>query len=241
MYRLQPRNWAEARTMLNPEGNEGGGAGNEGRQKEQGSDILARYNGDAVRVAEKLADALNDNYGLRRKRDDLQGEIKTLQANQKPEGATILTGDEAKIYEGYKPLGTPDEIKARLAAGDEASGKAKSLERDGTLRDAAQRYGYDFDALRAHAGDLALTAQEVEEDGKRVTKYRAGEGTAQTDLAEWVAKQPAYVGRALAVADTGQGQQSGGVRYPAQWSGGGAQPPANAADAFFAQKYPSRG
>ena len=239
MYRLQPRNWAEARTMLNPEGNEGGG-GNEGRQKEQGSDILARYNGDVVRVAEKLAEALNDNYGLRRKRDDLQGEIKTLQANQKPEGATILTGDEAKIYEGYKPLGTPDEIKTKFDRLDTLATEVTTAKRDGTLRDAAQRYGYDFDALRAHAGELALTAQEVEEDGKRVTKYRAGEGTAQTDLAEWVAKQPPYVGRALAVADTGQSQQAGGVRYPAQ-GGGGAQPLANAADAFFAQKYPSRG
>ncbi len=242
----QPRNWAEARTFLSAGGaggeGGGGGGGNDGRTKERASDLVDRFNGDAVKMAEKLADALNDNFALRRKRDELQGEVTTLAANQKPEGATILTGDDAKIYEGYKPLGTPDEIKARLAAGDEASGKAKSLERDGTLRDAAQRYGYDYEALRAHSADLPLTPYEVQEDGKAVTKYRIGAGDAQADIAAWVGTQPAYVGRALAVTTGEQGQQSSGVRYPAQ--GSGEHRPVNVAESYVTSTYkgpPKRG
>jgi len=227
--RWQPHNWAEARTLLSAGGaggeGGGGGGGNEGRTKERASDLVDRYNGDAVKMAEKLADALNDNYTLRRKRDDLQGEVTRLSGNQKPEGATILTGDEASAYEAYKGFGKPEEIKTRLEERDRLAQEVTTAKRDGTLRDAAQRYGYDYEALRAHTGDLPLTPYEADEDGKKLTKYRIGADKDAADMAEWVGKQPAYVGRALAVTANGQGQQTGAVRYPAQGSG---QPPSDA-------------
>ncbi len=174
---------------------------------------------DRVRRAKRDAD--NEAKNLR---DRLRAAEEKL-GGLTGEGVIVLKGDEATAYREYATLGKPAEIKTRLDERDRLAQEVTTAKRDGTIRDAAQRYGYDFDALRAHTGDLALTAQEVEEDGKRVTKYRAGEGTAQTDLAEWVAKQPAYVGRALAVDGAQQGQQAGGVRYPAQGSG---QPPSEA-------------
>lgn len=231
----QPRNWAEARTFLSatPPETPNSGGGNEA-QRRSSADVLTQYGNDAVRMADRVAALEGENYRYREQRRELQDEVKALKANQRPEGATILTGDEATAYDAYKALGKPAEIKTRLDERDTLATEVTTAKRDGTLRDAAQRYGYDYDALRAHSGDLALTAQEVEEDGKRVTKYRAGEGTAQTDLAEWVAKQPAYVGRALAVADTQQGQQAGGVRYPAQ--GSGEHRPASTLDDFIARR-----
>lgn len=235
MFRLQPRNWAEARTFLSATPPETPGGGGNEPQRRSSADVLTQYGNDAVRMADRVAALEGENYRYREQRRELQDEVKALKANQRPENATILTGDDAKAYDAYKALGKPDELATIVAERDTLATEVTTAKRDGTLRDAAQRYGYDFDALRAHAGELALTAQEVEEDGKRVTKYRAGEGTAQTDLAEWVAKQPAYVGRALAVAD--------GVRYPAQ-DGGGEHRPVNVAESYVTSTYkgpPKRG
>ncbi len=224
--RMQPHNWPEARAMLSatPPETPNSGAGNE-VQRRSSADVLTQYGNDAVRMADRVATLEGENYRYREQRRELQDEVKALKANQRPEGATILTGDEATAYDAYKALGKPAEIKTRLDERDTLATEVTTAKRDGTLRDAAQRYGYDYEALRAHSGDLPLTPYEVQEDGKAVTKYRIGAGDQQADVAEWVGKQPAYVARALAVTTGGQGQQSSGVRYPAQGSG---QPPSDA-------------
>ncbi len=242
--RWQPHNWAEARTLLSAGGaggEGGGGGGNEGRQKERASDLVDRYNGDAVKMAEKLADALNDNYTLRRKRDDLQGEVTTLTGNQKPEGATILTGDEAKAYDAYKALGKPDELTQRLTAGDEASGKVKTLERDSVLRSAAEVSRFNFDVLKDRAGDLPVAIEDVTEDGKTAKRaFVTPEGGAKTPLTEYAEAQwPVYL-PALRVAESGEGQRQSGVSFPKQGAGGGAPAAQGAASSFIANKYGPR-
>lgn len=247
MYvRWQPRNWAEARTMLAPDegtseggGNNGGGT-NEGQRNS--ADVLQQYGNDAVRMADRVAQLEGENYRYREQRRELQDEIKALKGNQRPEGAVILTDADAAAYEAYKAFGKPDEVKSRLAERETLATEVATAKRDGTLRDAAQRYGYDYEALRAHTGDLPLAPYEADEDGKTVTKYRIGAGNEQTDMAEWVGKQPAYVGRALAVVTgaTGQqGQQAGGIRYPAQGSGEPPKP-TDAATSYLNRTYGPR-
>lgn len=243
--RWQPHNWAEARTLLSAGGaggeGGGGGGGNEGRTKERASDLVDRYNGDAVKMAEKLADALNDNYTLRRKRDDLQGEVTTLTGNQKPEGAVILLGDEAGAYEAYKGLGKPDEIKTKLEQVDTLASELGGMKREATIRQVAEVAGYKPAVLTRLGGDREYVIKDETADDKPIKRAYVKTEQGDKPLADYAAAEWGDFLPALTATNAAQqGQQSGGVRYPAQ-GGGGAPPPANAADAFFAQKYPSRG
>jgi len=246
MYTLQPRNWSEARTFLNatpPETPNGGGE----TPRRSSADVLTQYGNDAVRMADRVAALEGENYRYREQRRELQDEVKALKANQKPEGATILTGDDATAYAAYTALGKPDELATIKAERDSLSTEVATAKRDGTLRDAAQRYGYDFDALRGLAGDIALSSYEVDEAGTKVTKYRVGAGNEQSEMAEWVGKQPAYMQRALAVSDTGSGAQTQGVAFPAMQGSttqSAAKNEAQVAADYMANKYkgpPKRG
>lgn len=237
LIRLQPRNWAEARTFLSATGGGGGEVPpvEPPATRRSSADVLTQYGNDAIRMADRVAELERENYTHREKRREAAERIKALEANQRPEGATILTGDEATAYNAYRELGKPDEIKSALAERETLSTEVATAKRDGTLRDAAQRYGYDFDALRGLAGDIALSSYEVDEEGKKVTKYRVGEGAEQAEMAEWVGKQPAYVQRALTTAE--QTQRTGGVTYPPQQGSGGQGQPVGAGQSFVNNKY----
>lgn len=220
MYRWQPRNWAEALTFYDPE-NEGGD--NQQRQKEQGSDILARYNGDAVRIAEKLADALNDNYGLRRKRDDLTSEVTTLKANQRPEGAVILTGDDAKAYEAYTALGKPDELATIKAERDTLATEVATTKKQGLIRDVAEIAAFKPAVLTRLGGDLDYVIKEVTEG--EVTKKAAYVKTEQGEKPLTEYAQAQWGDFLPALTATGgteqQGQRTQGVPFPAMQGSGG--------------------
>ena len=67
--------------------------------------VLARHKGDSLKA---LAVLLGDNYKQRDRARRVEEEYK---AKLPPEGAVVLTGDDAKAWEEYKTLGRPDEVK----------------------------------------------------------------------------------------------------------------------------------
>jgi hypothetical protein len=228
---LQPRNWSQALRMYSAGGDPPGGGGDPPRPK--ASELLNQYNGDAVRMAEKLAEVLGDNATLREQRRDLRAEVTTLKGSQAPEGAVILTGDDAAAYQAYQALGKPGDLTKRLADGDAAITSTAQLERDALVAEAAAVAGYKPSVLKDRAGDLPLVVREVTEDGKAVKRaFVAPQGQGEQELtayaqAQWGDYLPALV--------ASQAQPRQGIAYPTT-PGGGGQRPADPVGAFLTQR-----
>ncbi|MFW8628317.1 hypothetical protein [Deinococcus sp. ME38] len=97
--------------------------------------------------------------------------IDTLTSNQVPQGGRALTADEARAYEAFTALGTPDEVKTRLDQGARDSTELTDLRFKDTLHTAARDAGYKPRVLgdRVRADGLTLLpSREVERDGKKV-------------------------------------------------------------------------
>lgn len=237
LHHWQPRNWAEARITFAPDGDDGGGT-----PKPTPSGLLSQYNGDAVRMAEKLAEVLIDNAAIREQRRTLREEVTTLKAKQVPEGAVILQGEDAAAYEAYKPLGKPADLTKRLADADAATQRLTTLERDAVIRDAATAAGYKFSVLRDRAADLPIEVREVDQDGKKVSRaFVKPQGGGEHELTayaqqHWGDYLPALTAAQADGNGNGQGQQQGqGLAFPRQQGGGGTGA-RSLTDDFIAQR-----
>lgn len=220
MFRLQPHNWAEARTFLSANPPETPPPGTE-PQRRSSADVLTQYGNDAVRMADRVATLEGENYRYREQRRELQDEVKALKANQKPEGAVILTGDEATAYGAYRELGKPDEIKTWLDERQSLSTQVATAQRDGTLRDAAGAAGFKFAVLKDRAGDLPIEIREVEVEGKKVNRaFVKPEGGQEAELTAYAEQHWGDYLPALQATEQGSGQRSqgNGVAFPAQQS-----------------------
>jgi hypothetical protein len=67
MFRWQPRNWAEARTLLTGDDGDDPGGGGEWRNRLSAAELLARYGASPERLAEQLEKAYGENYSHREK------------------------------------------------------------------------------------------------------------------------------------------------------------------------------
>jgi len=229
---LQPRNWSQALRFYSA-GGEGGGGG-ENPPKPKASELLNQYNGDAVRMAEKLAEVLGDNATLREQRRDLRTENATLKAQVAPEGAVVLTGDDAAAYQAYQALGKPGDLTKRLESGDAAIKRTAELERDAVVAEAATAAGYKPSVLRDRAGDLPLTVKEVTVDGKPVKRaFITPQGQGEQELTAYAQQQWADYLPALAASQQGQGTP--GFTFPTTPAGNG-QRPAATVDDFIKQR-----
>ncbi|WP_295821713.1 hypothetical protein [uncultured Deinococcus sp.] len=97
--------------------------------------------------------------------------IDTLTANQVPQGGRVLTADEARAYDAFVALGTPDEVKTKLEQGTKDSAELTDLRFKDSLNTAARDAGYKPKVLgdRVKADGLTLLpSREVERDGKKV-------------------------------------------------------------------------
>lgn len=247
MYRLhhwQPRNWAEARQCLGDDDGEGGGNGGGG--KVRAGDVLSQYSGDAVRMADKLADVLNDNSTLREQRRALREEVTGLKARQVPEGARVLTAEEATAYDAYAALGKPADLTKKLGDADAATQRLAGLERDAVLRDVAQHAGYKFAVLKQLGGDCEYELRDATDAaGKPVKVPHIKDGDTFKPLgdfaqAAWGDFLPALAAQGNG-GGTGQGQQQGqGLAFPRQQGGGGTGP-RSLVDDFIAQRNEAAG
>lgn len=188
------------------------------------SDLLARYGKDgdaALRMAEQLSAAQADNYKLRDKNRQLREEVTGLRSKAAPDGAVVLTADEAKRWEAYQGLGVePAAIKAALTERDEVKQRLTGLEREKVLRDVAEVAGYKPSVLGQLPGsaDLAFDIRTVTQDGKSERAVYVKADGKDVPLADYAQQQWADFLPALRVEQ----QMTQGTSYVAQSAGGRA-------------------
>lgn len=145
--------------------------GGESSKRPRPSDLAAQYHNDAMRVSERLAEVLDDNYKLREKNRTLAADLATAKANTPAAGARVLSKDEAALWEAYTALGAPDALTQQLATAEGAQSELSTLKRERTMAAAAEAAGY-----AGKAGTLAklpslagkdLVVKDVEIDGTK--------------------------------------------------------------------------
>ncbi|GGS13744.1 hypothetical protein [Deinococcus knuensis] len=142
------------------ENNPGTGSGNDGRLSE--AEWRAKLATEHAQTSH--ADLVSKLAAANRK-------IDTLTVGQVPQGGRALTADEAKAYDAFIALGTPDEVKTRLDQGTKDSAELTDLRFKDTLHTAARDAGYKPRLLgdRVKADGLTLLpSREVERDGKKM-------------------------------------------------------------------------
>jgi hypothetical protein len=74
---------------------------------------------DGEDLSERIAALKAENYDLRHERKQLREERRRLLASDPGENGIVLTGDDAKAWERYKALGSPEVIeRAQVDAAD---------------------------------------------------------------------------------------------------------------------------
>ena len=159
-----------------------GGSGGDGKQRP--TDVLDRFGRDALKLAEKLAEALSDNYTLREQRRVLRQEVTELKAKAAPEGARLLTTDEAPLWDAYKALGAPDAIKKSIENASGATAELTTLKREKQIRAAAEAAGYKAAVLERLAADLTIEVRPVKDAAPVVVVVKDGQETALADYAK---------------------------------------------------------
>lgn len=210
-----------------------GGSGGNSDAEEAFQRRLERNNQDGVALARQL---WREVYDYRQELRAAKNEVATLQGKAAPEGAIILTGDDAAAWEAYTTLGAPDEVKQGLDQRAEYAQRLEGLARETLLRQVAEQAGYKPSVLaqldrmaKAQGRELAFELREVQQDGQTVPTPFVKDGEAETPLADYAAQEWADFLPALAA---GQGAPPSvtppppGVRYPPQHPGGnnGAKP-----------------
>lgn len=146
--------------------------------------LLDKNNGNATVLAGQL---LAENAEYRRKNGELSGQLATAQA-QVPEGAVVLTKEQAAQWTEYQALGAPAEVKTKVETGAQATERLAGFEKKETLRSVAERVGYKPSVLERLGGDLTFEELEVagEKEGERVKTYgvKGADGKVQP-LAEY--------------------------------------------------------
>ena len=113
-------------------------------------------------------DKLLDEAAEARKR------IRDLETAQPPNGAVILTGDDAQRWQQYTDLGTPDELTTIKQERDTFATDLRQSRRAAAIREAASAEGLNADKLdkllpRLLAEDASIEVREVK-DGDKMTK-----------------------------------------------------------------------
>lgn len=157
--------------MLAPDDGAPQGGGESPAPRTKTADLVTQYNGDVSRMADKLAEVLDDNYKLRTKNNDLKRDNDDLKTKVAPDGALILTADEASQYQSLKALNLkPDEITKRLTDADAAVSERDTLKRRDTIRQVADVSGYKSAVLERLGADLVYEIKDATEtvNGKQV-------------------------------------------------------------------------
>jgi hypothetical protein len=150
-------------------------------------------------LSERETKLLRENYKVREKVRELTGQLETATKKVTPEGATVLTGDDAKAWIAFKALGKkPEELTTVLTEHGTLTQEKAQREAQAALDDVAQSLGITnvraFKRLIAAEG-LTVSTKTVkvkdEESGRMVDeqvpvvlKRGAKEGTEPEPLAD---------------------------------------------------------
>lgn len=196
--------------------------------------LLAKYSGDPRAIA--------DLHARERERKDdeirrLKRQIRQEREKRAPEGAVVLTGDDAKAWEAYRALGTPDEVTAKLGEATTATERLAALEREVATSKVASAVGYKPSVLAdlAKSKGFAVELRQETVDGKpQEVPYAITSDGQAVKLTDYVSQNLAdYLPALTSGTSTGGGQQqrttpaagTAGPRYPSQ-AGGSSAPQA---------------
>lgn len=121
--------------------------------------LLSKHNGDAIALAATL---LAENAGYR---DTIRDQKATIEKASVPDGAMLLSKEQAEQWAAYQKLGAPADVEKGLTDGKAAGEKLTTLERRETLRTVADKVGYKAGVLERLGADL--TYEEVEVPGEK--------------------------------------------------------------------------
>ena len=195
---------------------------------------------DELKSAQHKIDKLeSDNYGYRSRLRELRQELADAQKSVPPEGAVVLTGDKADMWQAFVELGDPKGVAKQLEELDAIKKEMSTLKRAEELRSVAQVAGYEYDVLQALASDTQFAIIDGENGEKVVTVKLAGGSTISLeDFAKqhWQAFLPALMpsmGRNNANGGNGKRipPQPGGDNKRQKDSGGN-----NILDAYLKEK-----
>ncbi len=165
-------------------GNAGGGGSNGGNGNDDDKarrnlqSLLDKKSGDGVALA---ADLLSENAELRSKNRELKTKVA-------PDDAVVLSKEDAAKWTAFNELGTPDEVKTKIADSQGAVSERDALKAEKVIAKAAALSGYKADVL----GDLAKSkgfTLEVEGEGENAkvnVKWKDGDKDVQNPLSEYV-------------------------------------------------------
>ena len=106
---------------------------------------LKKHGDDATGLARE---AFLNSEIYRRERDEARGKIPAS-------GSVVLSKEDADTWEKFRALGSFDEVKGKLDAGDLAATTVKTHERQTLIGKAAEAHGFDAEVLTRLLGDEA--------------------------------------------------------------------------------------
>lgn len=134
------------------------------------AELLSRYK-DAIAANNDLLSLIDNYVELQADAAKYRDQIDELEARI-PEGARVLTAEEATLLDSYAALGKPEALKAALEEGQSVKAEKAKLERQITLGQAASTLQWDADVLSTIdtlSGGLTLEIRETKDkDGKPV-------------------------------------------------------------------------
>lgn len=188
----------------------GGGSNNDDDDDELEDPPAPTPTGNAV-SDQVIRDYFDRNRAwIRRQRRVVAGyrtTARTAEANLATEREAIakkavIEPSELTAYEAYKTLGTPDEIKTKIANGETAASEAANLKRDTVIRDAASATGYNLPVLRDRVGTLSVQVREIETDGQKTpTAFITDSAGKEHNLSEYAEKEWSVYLPALVASD----------------------------------------
>lgn len=142
----------------------GGGGGRSGAEASLTA-FKAKWNNDLERAVAALFD---DNYNLREKNRKLREQ---LDAAKLPEGAVVLTKEQASDWEAYQKLGAPDALVKKEDL-DAANAKIAALDARERHDTAAKELGWKGSVLHdlAESKGLHIEVRDETENGKAVKR-----------------------------------------------------------------------
>lgn len=193
--------------------------------------------GTPEQVSKKIGDLEKDNHKQRGEIQTLKDAKKVLEEKAAPEGAVVLTGDDAAKWTRYQALGTPDEVESAAKERDALRTTVKGREWEDAVKTAAEAEGWGKPAiLRLALKGLEDHTLEVREDkGDKGEKVRVayikepGEGKAAKKLRDYLTEREPDVLETLAGSSGSGAGGAGGVPYVPSRAGAG-DPPAPGKD-----------
>lgn len=208
--------------------------GGESPKKPRPSDLAAQYHNDAMRVSERLAEVLDDNFRLREKNRTLTAELTDAKGKAPADGAVVLSKDEAAQWAAYQALGAPDALKQTVDASTKTADELATLKRERTTAEAAVAAGYK-PAVLAKLPSLAgkdLVVKDVEIDGKKAKQAFVVADGKEHALAAYITEHDPEFLPAL----TTEAAKPAGTQFVRQSAGSDA-PAANAGQAYLNKTY----